>query len=105
MSCLHFTPVLFIAYTLICVIQSGMVMKNVEDSDYVLSDDVDTVKAEKILQWMEDDEGGHKTSDFVHEDFNSVEDSDDCYKLHDDRQVRRRRSATSSMMIDKLEDE
>ena len=42
---------------------------------------------------MEDDEGGHKTSDFVHEDFNSVEDSDDCYKLHDDRQVRRRRSA------------
>ena len=87
-------------------------MKNVEDSDYIPSDDVDTVKAEKILQvkeqliyiiltyiewfvcqWMEDDEGGHKTSDFVHEDFNSVEDSDDCYKLHDDRQVRRRRSA------------
>ena len=46
MSCLHITSVLFLAY--ICVIQSGMVMKNVEDSD-----DVDTVKAEKILQVTE----------------------------------------------------
>ena len=53
MSCLHITSVLFLVYIHICVIQSGMVMKNVEDSDYIPSDDVDTVKAEKILQVKE----------------------------------------------------
>ena len=83
-------------------------MKNVEDSDYVLSDDVDTVKAEKILQVKEQviyiilTLNGLFVSGWK---MMKVVIKLQILSMKISTQLKIQMTATSFMMIDKLEDE